>query len=39
MRVIGLKEQREATARQQDQRIPSICSFIIFFHIKSISYM
>ena len=39
MGVIGLKEQREATTRQQDQLIPSIYLFLIFFHIKSISYM
>jgi hypothetical protein len=35
----GLKEHGEAAARQQDQLIPSISSFLLFLHIKQISYM
>jgi hypothetical protein len=39
MRVTGIKEHREAKEKQQDHPIPSIYYFILFFHIKSISYM
>jgi hypothetical protein len=31
----GLKEHGEAAARHQDQLIPSISSFLLFFHINS----
>jgi hypothetical protein len=36
MRVTGLKEHREVAARQQDQLIPSIYYFLLFFHNESI---
>jgi hypothetical protein len=35
----GLKEHGGAAARQQDQLIPSISSFLLFLHLKPTSYM